>query len=145
MGYSRQEYWNGLPFPPSGDLPNPRIKPASLMSSALAGRFFTTNTIWEAPGIPGTSQKTRFSWSHLSPMTRESLQLSPVWFSFYQEDNQTLTLFIQKIVSSEYLLSTYDTSDAVLGLKNIIKNKTEANSCPPGVFILGKGDRPDTF
>ena len=30
-------------------------------------------------------------------------------------------------------------------LSNIIKNKTEANSCPPGVFILGKGDRPHTF
>jgi len=30
MGFSRQEYWSGLPFPPSGDLPNPVIKPASL-------------------------------------------------------------------------------------------------------------------
>ena len=56
-----------------------------------------------------------------------------------------LSLFIQKIVSSEYLLSTCDASDSVLGLRNIIKNKTEANSCPPGVFILGKGDRPHTF
>ena len=43
MGFSRQEYWSGLPFPPSGDLPNPRIKPESL---ALAGGFFTT----EPPG-----------------------------------------------------------------------------------------------
>ena len=42
MGFSRQEYWNGLPFPPSGDLPNPGIKPVSLESPALAGRFFTT-------------------------------------------------------------------------------------------------------
>ena len=32
MGFSRQEYWNGLPFPPPGDLPNPRIEPASLSS-----------------------------------------------------------------------------------------------------------------
>ena len=39
MGFSRQEYWSGLPFPPPGDLPNPGIKP---MSPALAGRFFTT-------------------------------------------------------------------------------------------------------
>ena len=30
MGFSRQEYWSGLPFPPPGDLPNPRIKPTSL-------------------------------------------------------------------------------------------------------------------
>ena len=39
MGFSRQEYWSGLSFPPPGDLPNPGIKPASLMSPALAGRF----------------------------------------------------------------------------------------------------------
>ena len=30
MGFSRQEYWSGLPFPPTGDLPNPGIKPVSL-------------------------------------------------------------------------------------------------------------------
>ena len=41
MGFSRQEYWSGLPCPPPGDLPNPGIEPASLMSPALAGRFFT--------------------------------------------------------------------------------------------------------
>ena len=35
MGFSRQEYWSGLPCPPEGDLPNPVIKPASPVSSAL--------------------------------------------------------------------------------------------------------------
>ena len=37
MGFSRQEYWNGLPFPSPGDLPNPRIKPGSpaLQADAL--------------------------------------------------------------------------------------------------------------
>ena len=30
MGFSRQEYWSGLPFPPPGDLPHPEIKPRSL-------------------------------------------------------------------------------------------------------------------
>ena len=49
MGFSRQEYWSGLPCPPPGDLPFTGIKPASLMSPELAGRFFTTNTTWEAP------------------------------------------------------------------------------------------------
>ena len=43
MGFSRQEYWSGLPYPPPGDLPNPGIEPASLMSPALAGGFFTTS------------------------------------------------------------------------------------------------------
>ena len=39
--FSRQEYWSGLPFPPSGDLPKPVIEPRSLVSPALqAGRFF---------------------------------------------------------------------------------------------------------
>ena len=48
MGFSRQEYWSGLPFPPPWDHPNPGIEPASLMSPALAGRFFTTSITWEA-------------------------------------------------------------------------------------------------
>ena len=48
MGFSRQEYWSGLPSPPAGDLPDPGIKPASLLSPALAGGFFTTSATWEA-------------------------------------------------------------------------------------------------
>ena len=42
MELFRQEYWSGLPFPSPGDLPNPGIKPASLVSPALAGGFFIT-------------------------------------------------------------------------------------------------------
>ena len=42
MGFSRQEYWSGLPCPPPGHLPEPGIEPASLMSPAWTGRFFTT-------------------------------------------------------------------------------------------------------
>ena len=49
MEFSRLEYWNGLPCSPPGDLPDPGIKPASLMSLALAGSFFTISTTWEAP------------------------------------------------------------------------------------------------
>ena len=45
IGFSRQEYWNGLPFPSPGDLPDLGKEPLSL---ALAGRFFTT----ESPGKP---------------------------------------------------------------------------------------------
>ena len=50
MGFSRQEYWGGLPCPPPGDLPNPGIEPVSLKSPALAGGFFTTSATWEAKG-----------------------------------------------------------------------------------------------
>ena len=52
MAFSREEYWNGLPCPPPGDLPDPGIEPTSLMSPALASRFFTTSTTWEAPLTP---------------------------------------------------------------------------------------------
>ena len=48
MEFSRQEYWNGLPFPSPGDLSDPGIKPTPLMSPALAGRFFTTTATWKA-------------------------------------------------------------------------------------------------
>ena len=46
MGFSRQEYWSGLPWPLPGDLPDPGIE---LVSPALAGRFFTISSIWEVP------------------------------------------------------------------------------------------------
>ena len=48
MGFSGQEYWSGFPCPPAGDLPDPGIKLTSLMSPALAGRFFTTSVTWGA-------------------------------------------------------------------------------------------------
>ena len=48
MGFSRQAYCNGLPFPSSGDLPGPGIKTASLSSPLLAGRFFITSATREA-------------------------------------------------------------------------------------------------
>ena len=57
MGFSRQEYCSRLPFPPPGDLPNPGIEPSSLMSPALAGRFFTTSAIWEAQGSGASVQQ----------------------------------------------------------------------------------------
>ena len=50
MGFSRQEYWSGLPFPPPGHLPDPGVEPTSHMSPALAGGFFTTTTPGESPG-----------------------------------------------------------------------------------------------
>ena len=51
MGFFRQEHWSGLPCPPPGDLPNPEIRPESLISPALAGGFLTTSAIWEAQKI----------------------------------------------------------------------------------------------
>ena len=53
MGYSKQEYWSGLPCPPARDLPDPGIKPLSL---ALADGFFTAGAPWEAPGALTSDQ-----------------------------------------------------------------------------------------
>ena len=51
MGFSRQEYWIGLPFPPQRDLPDPGVEPVSLESPVLVGGFFTT----APPGKPRTN------------------------------------------------------------------------------------------
>ena len=48
MRFSRQEYWNGLPCPAAGDLPDPGVEPTPLISLALTGMFFTTNMSWKA-------------------------------------------------------------------------------------------------
>ena len=52
MGFSRQEYWSGLPFPSPGYLPIPGMKPTSLVSHALASRFIAT----VPPGKPHSMQ-----------------------------------------------------------------------------------------
>ena len=66
MGFPRQEYWSGLPFPTLGDLPSPGIEPESLMSPALAGGFFTT----EPPGrtlIKGKRSKEELALLQMEP------------------------------------------------------------------------------
>ena len=46
MEFSRQKYWNELPFPPAEHLPDPEIELASLVFPELAGGFFTTSATW---------------------------------------------------------------------------------------------------
>ena len=70
MGFSRQEYWSGLPFPPLGNLPNPGIEPTSPTSPALTGRFFTT----EIPRKPGEMVQ----FSSVQSLSRVRL-LRPPW------------------------------------------------------------------
>ena len=73
MGFSRQEYWNGLPCPPPGPLPNPGIKLTSLTSPALAGGFFTTSATWEE-ALPEWGVSKRVSvWERLSAFRFKSI------------------------------------------------------------------------
>ena len=47
MGFSRQKYWSGLPCPPPGDLPDPRIELMSLKSPPWTGAFCPPGKPWE--------------------------------------------------------------------------------------------------
>ena len=80
-GFSRQEYWGGLPFPSPEDLPDPGIKPASLMSPALAGRFFTTHTTWDTEcllsTVLGSRRWTKQTWPSLTEVTVFVLYFAP--------------------------------------------------------------------
>ena len=48
MGFSRQEYWSGLPRPPPGDLPDPGMEPRPHVSCISRG-FFITSVTWKVP------------------------------------------------------------------------------------------------
>ena len=58
IGFSRQEYWSGLPCPPPGDLSDSGIEPTAFTSLALAGGFFTTSTTREGLAYDTTVEKT---------------------------------------------------------------------------------------
>ena len=65
-GFSRQEYWSGLPCPSPGDLPDPGTELASLKSSALVGGFFTTSATWETHKNAGRIHKNLWERVHYS-------------------------------------------------------------------------------
>ena len=72
MGFSREEYWSGLPYPPLGDLPDPGVK-----SLALPGEFFTTSITWEACD-PGQTVRSMLQGRWLQG-TGSSIKESLVW------------------------------------------------------------------
>ena len=76
MEFSRQEYWNGLPFPTPGVLPNPGIRPVSLVSPALAGRFLSL-----APPGKSFSRKVKVLVAQLNPTLCDPMDYSPPGFS----------------------------------------------------------------
>ena len=64
MGFSRQDYWSRSPCPPPGDLPNPGIKPTSLMSPMPAGMFFTTGAAGKPSWLTSLCIKRGFAVRH---------------------------------------------------------------------------------
>ena len=115
MGFSRQEYWSGLPCPPTVDLPGPGIKPTLLMSPALAGRFFTTTATCEAHINTDSLIKIKhhgqiFSFSSAQSLSRVRLFVTP-WTAACQAslsitNSQSLLklMSIKSVMPSNYLI-----------------------------------------
>ena len=115
MGFPRQKYWSGLPFPPSGDLPEPGIEPES---PALAGRFFTT----EPPGKPAYLYTLFFFWS------------VDIFQSIFKNFHKFCFAFLLQIVFNSMMIKV-KVESGIVGLKlNIQKTKIMAS----GPNIHGK-------
>ena len=108
VGFSRQEYWNGLPCPPPGDLPNPRIKPVSLLSNlhwqagALplappekpTGKLMVERNIWELFSPSNARNYRSKNWSFRGGPSTSSSQRSPDKQTHYlpQRHNKALQI-----------------------------------------------------
>ena len=129
MGFSRQEYWSGLPFPSPGDLPDPGIEPRSptLEADALT---------YEPPGKPWNAKvrKSRNTWSNSKFGLRVQNEAGQRLTEFCQENalviantliqtTQEMTLHITRwsILKSDRLYSLQPQMDK---LYTVSKNKT---------------------
>ena len=96
MGFSRQEYWSGLPCPPPGDLPSPGTEPTSLLSPALVGRFFTSSATWEASVNCNSQMKRHKAW-------RQTFRRKKKWKLKFLEASKTLASVVIFYFQSGYL------------------------------------------
>ena len=113
MIFSRQEYWNGLPFLPAGDLPGPALEAASLRSSALPGRFFNTNATREDHYLCGY-----YYWcSLLFPVDSN---YCAVLFNFSLKDSRYCFLWASLLVMNS--LSFYFSENILISRKYFMKD-----------------------
>ena len=95
MGFSRQEYWSALPYPPT-DLPDPGIEPLSLTSSALAGGFLITGSSWDALFPPPIVA--------VQSLSRVRLFVTP-WTAAHQVSlSFTISWILLKLMSIEWVM-----------------------------------------
>ena len=130
LGFSRQEYWSGLPFPSPGDLSHPGTEPAS---PALVGGFLTTSATWEALQvicsalnphrliIPGPRHgrilsflKTDFAACVLPTSLRRLFGISEILYIKFQIKISPNSLCIHSIVCPSQILSHTLAHDPVL-------------------------------
>ena len=103
MRFSRQAYWSGLPFPPPGDLLNPGIEPTSLVSPALAGRFFTASATWETLSYTLGWLKEKGQTIASVGKDAETLRIENEYLSSRQKEEVELPTEIGSIQRSEVL------------------------------------------
>ena len=118
MGFSREESWSGLPFPSPGNLLHLGIEPASLLSSALAGMFFTTSTTWEAQIQPCSTIKKQLnhavSKAHTHTHTFQNV--------IYKVIEGIYCLFYKGVKSPKYTLLSYYDSVEKLEMEGILQS-----------------------
>ena len=91
MGFPRQEYWSGLPFPSPKDLHDSGVGPTSLLSPVSTGRFFTTSATWETRIRTQTAfEITTYGSSFLLNSSLEALQAHQTQFSSVIQSCPTL-------------------------------------------------------
>ena len=78
MGFPRQEYWSGWPFPSSGNLPDPRIELTSPVCSALVGGYFTTYSTQVVKNPPVKQEKQVQSLGWEDPLKKETATHSSI-------------------------------------------------------------------
>ena len=85
-GFSRQEYWSGLPCPPPGDLPHPGIEPMSLTSSCIGRQVLYRWSHLGSPGSPQSSQKAEEEESEWWDMRR-----TPPALAGFEEEERAIS------------------------------------------------------
>ena len=127
MGFSRQEYWSGLPWSPPGDLPDPGIESQSLMSPAWTGGFFTARATWRS-----LSLKSLYSiiwWSKQHQALKEDSQPGetlppPPWDIWWYPDAFCCFQWERALLDrdQEGCQATCNAQDRLLYCKNLAQN-----------------------
>ena len=130
MGFSRQEYWSGLPRPPTGYLPDPGIKSMSLIFPVLAGGFFTISATGEA-----LSTLARFLKKGMPPKLLKSVRLAT-----YSTGERNKYIGFKKhifrvIYHHAYLQMFYLNSKMILQLKCISTTQMQTKILSPHIFL----------